>query len=717
EFVAASGSLQSSIDSIDASVTLQEAYDNGDGVITTTAGKPLDLQGTGELTAVSGTFTGDVGIGTLAPTTELEVVGDITSKGTSWTSRTSAADLFWNDVAYGNGLFVAVSNSGVSNRIMTSPDGVNWTSRTSPADEAWRSVIYGNGIFVAVANSGTFPIMTSPDGITWTKRTGTANNNWFKVTYGKGLFVAVANSGGSDRVMTSPDGITWTSRAEAASKAWFSVTYGNGLFVAVAVGGTTQRVMTSPDGITWTAQDSAADSNWSDVAYGNGLFVAVARGAVVSETVQTSPDGITWTLRTGASDNDWQRVVYGNGLFVAISTDGSGDRVMTSPDGINWTSRTNAVENNWHGLTYGNGIFVAVSNTGSTDSVMTSGKIEINEVSTNNILQGGREIRGDLDVTGDVTISGSGSFDSDITAPTGTFADSLTVSGIPVDIAGITTDHGALNGLSDDDHTQYSLVDGTRAFTGRVTMDDALDIISSGIAIPTGSAGSPGLAFIGDHNSGLYQNTLDQVGITTGGTVRLTVTSNEIIVRQPVKMFRSTGATIPDFTSFTDTDTGMYFLGGDVLGLSAGGTKTVTISGLNDNTDGVGIVGNLTVTGTIAGARGEFDLLDVPDGTNSNPSIIFDGETDTGLYHPNAGQVAIATDGFQAVRFQKSSGEGLLVLSGRMGVNHAGTSVSEASIYNWVSADTGLYFPADNEVGITVNGVGRLVVSGTTPET
>jgi len=31
------------------------------------------------------------------------------------------------------------------------------------------------------------------------------------------------------------------------------------------------------------------------------------------------------------------------------------------------------------------------------------------------------------------------------------------------------TDHGALTGLTDDDHSIYSLVDGTRAFTGDIT--------------------------------------------------------------------------------------------------------------------------------------------------------------------------------------------------------------------------------------------------------
>ena len=41
--------------------------------------------------------------------------------GTNWTSRTSAADNDWNSIAYGNGLFVAVTSTGtVGTRIMSS---------------------------------------------------------------------------------------------------------------------------------------------------------------------------------------------------------------------------------------------------------------------------------------------------------------------------------------------------------------------------------------------------------------------------------------------------------------------------------------------------------------------------------------------------------------------------------------------------------------------
>ncbi|MBX4195355.1 tail fiber domain-containing protein [Candidatus Parcubacteria bacterium] len=341
--------------------------------------------------AING-VTGNISIGSTTSFSgeKLEVIGNIISKGTQWTSRTSATDNSWHNVAYGNGLFVAVAQSG--SNIMTSPDGINWTTRTAAAANSWRSVVYANGLFVAVSSSvggGSLldHVMTSPDGINWTLRSGAVANQWRSITYGNGLFVAVAISGTGNRVQTSPDGINWTSRTSAADNDWHSVTYGNGLFVAVASTGSGNRVMTSPDGITWTTRTSASNNNWKSVTYGNGLFVAVAISGT-GDRVMTSPDGITWTTRSSAADNDWQGITYGNGLFVAVAITGTGNRVMTSPDGINWTSRTSAANNDWESVVYGNGIFVAVSDTGTGNRVMTSGKPDTSSTQNNNIFQG-----------------------------------------------------------------------------------------------------------------------------------------------------------------------------------------------------------------------------------------------------------------------------------------------------------------------------------------
>jgi gliding motility-associated-like protein len=292
----------------------------------------------------------------------------------NWTARTSAADMDWYNVTYGNGLFVAIAGLGAGSQVMTSPDGIAWTAQTSPSGSDWYSITYGNGLFVAVAFSGTNQVMTSPDGITWTARTAAAYQ-WRSVTYGNGLFVAVASSGTGDRVMTSTDGITWTSRASAADNNWGSVTYGNGIFVAVSFDGT-NRVMTSPDGITWTARTASVNNAWYGITYGKGLFVATAIevGPFTSGSgnrVMTSPDGITWTTRTSAEDNTWYNVTYGNGIFVALSYDGA-NQVMTSTDGITWTADPAAVSNAWNGVIYGNGLFVAVASSGTGNRVMTA---------------------------------------------------------------------------------------------------------------------------------------------------------------------------------------------------------------------------------------------------------------------------------------------------------------------------------------------------------
>jgi len=301
------------------------------------------------------------------------------TNGTTWTTRTAAAANNWTSVTYSNGLFAAVAATGSGNRIMTSPDGSAWTAQTYPPDQAWDAVTYGNGLFVAVAcgvaisqvcnTSVGNRVMTSPDGLTWTARTTpAADSPWTAVTYGNGQFVAVAQSGTS-QVLTSPDGIAWTARTAAANNTWRSVTYGNGRFVAVAIGTGTNQVMTSPDGITWTAQTAAAAVDWSSVAYGNNRFVAVASGGT-GKRVMTSPDGITWTAYASANDNlSWQSATYGNGLFVVV---GSAGAVMTSPDGSTWTTRTAAAAINWTSVTYGDDLFVAVASSGVGNRVMTS---------------------------------------------------------------------------------------------------------------------------------------------------------------------------------------------------------------------------------------------------------------------------------------------------------------------------------------------------------
>jgi len=67
---------------------------------------------------------------------------------------------------------ILASLFSVSTAFQASADGITWISRTAAASNTWSSIAYGNGIFVAVSHDGN--VMTSPDGITWTSRSAAA---------------------------------------------------------------------------------------------------------------------------------------------------------------------------------------------------------------------------------------------------------------------------------------------------------------------------------------------------------------------------------------------------------------------------------------------------------------------------------------------------------------------------------------------------------------
>jgi hypothetical protein len=288
-----------------------------------------------------------------------------------WSLQTTPVDNNWNSVTYGKNLYVAVANSGGTNRVMTSSNGITWTARSGNNYNA-NYVTYGNNYYIITTSStGLGKVIYSTDAINWFFVSGANINSgyWYGAIYANGLYVVCGTNSGNSIATASTANGSWTTRS-APTNVWCSVTYGNGLFLCVANAGT-NRVMTSSTGTSgWTANGGIPDNNWSSVTYGNSLFVAVANSGTGNRVV-TSPDGTTWTARS-APDYDWTSITYGNNLFVAVASSGIGNRVMTSPDGITWTSSSSAADNNWTSVTYGNNLFVAVANSGTGNRIMTA---------------------------------------------------------------------------------------------------------------------------------------------------------------------------------------------------------------------------------------------------------------------------------------------------------------------------------------------------------
>ena len=281
-------------------------------------------------------------------------------------SSVAAAELNdWRSVAYGNGVFVAVSATG-TNRVMRSTDGgLSWNAILAAENNNWRSVAFGDGVFVAVSGSGTNQIMRSTDGgTTWTPIAAPSSAQWSAVTFGDGVFIAVADSGPGIQSMRSIDGgITWLAFS-IPNGSWQDVAFGNGVFVAVS-SFSNKIVRSLNKGQTWLSATEPENNPWFGVAYSNGVFVAVANTGT-NKIMRSIDNGATWTAHNLSFGSPWG-CVAGRGVFVVV---GQGTNITRSVDGgLTWISVSGAEANNWYRAAYGAGYFVAISNDG-TNRVM-----------------------------------------------------------------------------------------------------------------------------------------------------------------------------------------------------------------------------------------------------------------------------------------------------------------------------------------------------------
>jgi hypothetical protein len=193
--------------------------------------------------------------------------------GITWTASTTPFPFGSIRIKFINGKFWALMGSvGNINSIWFSTDGLSWTMVTHPAFNNPNDITYGNGLYIVITNAGTDRVMTSPDGITWTLQTVPVNRSFNRITYGNGLFVAISGTSGFATI--SNDGINWTDQAIAAN-IFTGITYGAGKFIAISRDAASDRSIISKDGINWTSLTTNTN-RWNALKYIDGLFVAVA---------------------------------------------------------------------------------------------------------------------------------------------------------------------------------------------------------------------------------------------------------------------------------------------------------------------------------------------------------------------------------------------------------------------------------------------------------
>lgn len=180
-----------------------------------------------------------------------------------------------------------------------------------------------------------------------------------------------------------------------------------------------------------------------------------------------------------------------------------------------------------------------------------------------------------------------------------------------------------------------------------------------------GDASLPGYAFSGDPDTGMYRKTTNEIGFSIGGSLRFRI-GPDLEGRQTTGNFHienssTPSVTVPTYSFFGDTDTGMYRVGANQIGFAIGGS-----------------VGARIFTG------GEIIAGGSTGGSVSIPAFTFHTDTNTGMYRHGADEVGIAAGGATMARFKNTTTD----------------EIHMQPIYD--NATTG-----DDTVGVTVTGLLR----------
>lgn len=269
----------------------------------------------------------------------------VSSNGTTWTEQSAPAGS-WQVATYGSGHYVALSSANVVPSELVSTNGTQWTTVAGPPGSPqqagrptqngqWTGLAFGHGLFVAVSSVGT--VDTSANGVTWTQRFWRPKNSFSSITYGDGRFIAVDAAQGD--VLMSLNGVNWSLITQPLTGAvaapsdglhFGAVAYGDGNFVAF--GDSTSGagyVATSVFGYVWALHQYSPAQAVDAVAYGCGSFVAGGQSTQTNDPLLSSPTGGAWTSSDVATPapSTWTALAYGAGKFVAL--DAAGDIALS----------------------------------------------------------------------------------------------------------------------------------------------------------------------------------------------------------------------------------------------------------------------------------------------------------------------------------------------------------------------------------------------------
>lgn len=263
----------------------------------------------------------------------------------------------FSDVAYGNNLFVAITEPFFNSTLnvveissLVSSDGLTWevyrVPNTTTTDIP--AIKFVNGYFYILPdNAGGTSIFRSQDGKSWTTITlPLAYNNLGDIAYGNGTYLLMGYKGNPDAGVIfykSTNGLIWTHTVEVGESSVFITLTFNGTKFIRSSNGTTK---TSSDGTTWTTYTSGISGQLT-----NAIATNTATGRVViiafSQAAYSTDNGVTFTTVSVGSETE--DIFFDGTWFVILKTNGS---ILFSVDGVAWSGAT-TIPVNIHNFTSG----------------------------------------------------------------------------------------------------------------------------------------------------------------------------------------------------------------------------------------------------------------------------------------------------------------------------------------------------------------------------
>lgn len=280
--------------------------------------------------------------------------------------------------------------------------------------------------------------------------------------------------------------------------------------------------------------------------------------------------------------------------------------------------------------------------------------------------------------------------------------------------SGSTMLHRELQGLrTGDDHPQYTMWQDRENITGQWSFERP-------IWAADGTAALPEYTFTGDPNTGFYRVAADDVGLSTGGTLRWDASTTLINQTLPLRVQNNSGILIQNVRTGGTAGIEMQTIDGadadecgNIIGLweASGRTHGFSIrhEGDEDNSgDLVFYRHSASTTGipVLKFTRDSSQAL-FANGTNGDPAITFIDDDDTGIYRVTTNQIGFATAGVLRLTAGTSVFTATLPWQGPAG--SFGTPTFSFS----GDTNTGMYNVGADQLGFSTAGVLRLTASTT----